>query len=312
MVTQVQLEYIVAVDSYRHFVTAAEKCFVTQPTLSMQIKKMEEYLDVVIFDRTKHPVVPTDIGIKIIEQAKKSLAEHKRIYELVDVFKGELSGDLTIGMIPSIAPYLLPRFIVDMARNHPSIKIKVVELLTEEIIEHLNKGLIDVGILATPLNDKEIIENVMFYEKMMVYINKSHKYSSLQSIPIADIAIPDLWLLSKGHCFRSHVMNLCNYQLENSDTHFVYESGSIESLKKIVDVDGGFTIVPELAIDKGYESKFSLVLPFKEITPLREISLVYTRNFVKKSLIDLLFDEVRKSVPEEMYSKERGVVVEWR
>jgi len=311
-ITLTQLEYIIAVDTYRHFVTASEKCFVTQPTLSMQIKKLEDDLGVMIFDRTKQPIVPTEIGAKIIEQARITLSAGKKIPELIKENSNTVSGELTIGIIPSLAPYLLPRFIGSFTQKYPLVKVKIVELMTEEIIVQLKKDIIDVGILVTPLNEMGVLEKPLFYEKMVLYIHKDHPLAKKKVLKTTDIATPDLWLLSKGHCFRSQVMNLCSYQRSaQNELPFEYESGSLETLKKFVEKEGGFTLLPELAIDE-QEKKSEIRIKQFDVTPLREVSFAYTRNYSKKRLLELLETDIRKSIPKIMLTKERGNVVDWR
>src|SRR5690554_4332705 len=175
MITLTQLEYIVAVDTYRHFGKAAESCFITQPTLSMQIKKLEEDLEVIIFDRSKQPLIPTDVGQRIIEQARVVLKESEQITNIVKEHKHEVSGMLRIGIIPTLAPYLLPVFIGRYKKQYPNIHIKVVEKTTNEIIKLLQKDLIDVGIVVTPLKEEKIIEKPVFYEEMLVYVNPENE-----------------------------------------------------------------------------------------------------------------------------------------
>ncbi|ABG60994.1 hydrogen peroxide-inducible genes activator [Cytophaga hutchinsonii] len=311
-ITLTQLEYIVAVDTYRHFVTASEKCFVTQPTLSMQIKKLEDDLGVIIFDRTKQPIVPTEIGVKIIEQARITLSAGKKIPELIKENSNTVSGELTIGIIPSLAPYLLPRFIGNFTQKYPQVKVKIIELMTEEIIFQLKKDTLDVGILVTPLNEAGVIETPLFYEKMVLYIHKDHPLAKKKALKATDIATPDLWLLSKGHCFRSQVMNLCSYQRSaQNELPFEYESGSLETLKKFVEKEGGFTLLPELAIDGTMKELNAKVRQF-ETVPLREVSLAYTRNYSKIRLLALLEDEIKKSIPKALLTKDRGNIVDWR
>ena len=313
MITLIQLEYIVSIDTYRHFVTASEKCFVTQPTLSMQIKKMEEELGVTIFDRTKQPVIPTEIGTEIIDQARITIAESKKIEELVADFSNSESGEITIGIIPSLAPYLLPLFIGKFTKKYPEVQLKVIELLSEEIIEQLKKDLIDVGILVTPLHEKGIIEQPLLYEEMLIFMNKSHAFATKEIIKTSELASPDLWILSDGHCFRSQVVNLCSYKAGlKDDYHFEYESGSLETIKKLVEIEGGFTLLPELAVDENLKYSKTLVKQFTATTPLREVSLAYTRNYSKKRLLNLLSEEIKNAIPEKMLDKGRGQIVEWR
>jgi LysR family hydrogen peroxide-inducible transcriptional activator len=312
MITLQQLEYILAVDTHRHFVTAADKCFVTQPTLSMQIRKLEDELGVVIFDRGKHPIVPTEVGEKIIEQARITVATSKKIHEIIANFNGTISGELNVGIIPSLAPYLLPLFIGNFLKKHPAVKINMVELLSEEIIVQLKNDLLDVGLLVTPLGESGIVEKPLFYEKMMLYVNPHHPYGDATSIIASEIATPDIWLLSKGHCFRSQVINLCSYQTSQSaDASFEYQSGSLETLKRFVEKEGGFTMLPELAIDAAAASNANIV-PIINPEPVREVSLVFSRNFAKERLIELLAKEIQASVPIEMLDSNRGKIVEWR
>lgn len=311
-ITLTQLEYIIAVDTYRHFVTASEKCFVTQPTLSMQIKKLEDDLGVIIFDRSKQPIVPTEIGIKIIEQARITLSAGKKIPELIKENSNTVSGELTIGIIPSLAPYLLPRFIGTFTQKYPLVNVKIVELMTEEIILQLKKDILDVGILVTPLNEAGVIEQPVFYEKMVLYIHKAHPLAKKKTLQATDIATPDLWLLSKGHCFRSQVLNLCSYQRSTqNELPFEYESGSLETLKRFVEKEGGFTLLPELAVDGSMKELTAKIKQFQTV-PLREVSLAYTRNYSKKRLLLLLEEEIKNSVPKALLTKDRGNVVDWR
>ncbi len=309
MASLAQYSYIVALDTYRHFVTASEKCFVTQPTLSMQIKKLEEELEVVIFNRSKQPVIPTLIGEKIIAQARKILSEHDRIESIIQQEKSIIAGKLTIGIIPTLAPYLLPLFIGDFSRKYPALEIKVLELLTEEIIEQLEKNLIDVGILVTPLAEAGIVEESLFFEKMLVYTHPDHSFGNRNDIDMADIASPDIWLLSEGHCFRSQVLNLCTFQ-PKKETSLSFESGSIETLCKLIDREGGFTLIPELAAEE--MSQQDQVKSFTNEAPLREVSLVFSRRYTKEHIIKLLQKAIQEAVPLEMLDIQRGHIVHWR
>ncbi len=313
MVTLTQLEYIVAVDIHRHFGRAAESCFVTQPTLSMQIKKLEEDMGVIIFDRSKQPLIPTDVGQRLIDQARVVLSESAELKNIIEDHRNEVSGLLRIGIIPTLAPYLLPRFIGHYKRTWPNIIIKVEELTTASIIELLHKDLIDVGILVTPLKENKIIEKPVFYEEMLIYANANHPLHQKKEITPVDIATPDIWLLSDGHCFRDQVVNLCSYMSgAGGGLPFQFEAGSLETLMNIVDVEGGITLIPELAKYTLSETRQKNLISFTNITPLREVSLVYSRHFAKHKLINLLWREVKDTLPPELLSAERGTIVEWR
>ncbi len=313
MITLTQLEYIVAVDTYRHFGRAAENCFITQPTLSMQIKKLEEDLEIIIFDRSRHPLVPTDVGQRIIDQARIVLKQSEEINNIVKDHKNQVSGLIRIGIIPTMAPYLLPVFIGNYKRKYPNIFIKVVEQTTSNIVKLLHKDLIDVGILATPLKEEKIIEKPLFYEEMLIYANHSHPLHKQKEISIKDIATPELWLLSDGHCFRDQVINLCSFLgTTESQLPFHFEAGSLETLMNIVDREGGLTLIPELAKLGMSEKRLANVLSFSNIKPLREVSLVYSRHFAKYKLINLLWREIKDSLAPELLDGKRGTVVEWK
>ena len=310
MISIIQLEYIVAVDTYRHFVKAAEKCFVTQPTLSMQIKKLEEDLGVTIFDRSKQPIIPTAIGKKVIEQARITLAESRKIEEIVMDYSNSVGGEITLGIIPSLAPYLLPLFIGNFKRKYPDVKVRIVEMLTDDLIDQLKKDLVDGAVLVSPLNEPGIVEKPLFYEEMLFMVNMTHALARSPKVRVKDLASPDLWLLKSGHCFRSQVMNLCNYQTDMESSHLEYDSGSLETIKKLVETEGGFTLIPELSAENKGEGV--MIRPIEDMSPLREVSFVYTRNYSKKKIIRLLAEEIQDSVPKSLLNKDRGQVVEWR
>jgi len=313
MISLIQLEYIVAVDTYRHFATAAEKSFVTQPTLSMQIKKLEEDLDIMVFDRSKQPVVPTLAGRKIIEQARVILLEAQRLNVIALETKEEIKGDLNIGVIPTISPYLLPRFTGNFRRTYSQVILKVQELVTEKIIENLRKGIIDVGILVTPVKEKGIFEKPLYYEEMLIYSSKDHPYMQQPLVNIKQIKTDDIWLLNDGHCFRHQVVNLCDLHSYSSPSlPFEFEGGNLDTLIKIIDKEGGYTLIPELSFFDLWEERKKQVRKFENMVPLREVSLVYTRKFEKSRLIEKLADEIKNSVPPGLLMKDRGSLVEWK
>ena len=313
MITLTQLEYVVAVDEFRHFATAADKCFVTQPTLSMQIKKLEDELGVIIFDRSRQPVVPTDIGAKLIEQARMTLSSTERIKEIIKEEQQEVEGTLKIGIIPTLAPYLLPIFIGHYIRKYPAVKVEVEELVSEEIIRRLKHDLLDVGLFVTPYVDEKIVEKPVFYEEMLVYAHPEHSLLKQKELTLKDIATPEIWMLGDGHCFRNQVVNLCAMAgIQHNSLPFEFESNSLETLMKIVDAEGGFTLIPELALQYMSESKKLQVKAFTEHRPLREVSVIYSRHYTKQKLIHLLCEEIRSVVPAKMLDAQRGMIVEWK
>lgn len=313
MITLTQLEYIVAIDEYRHFATAAEKCFVTQPTLSMQIKKLEDELGVIIFDRSRQPVVPTDLGAKLIEQARMTLSATQRIKEIIQEEQQEVEGTLKIGIIPTLAPYLLPVFIGPYIRKYPAVKVEVEELVSEEIIRRLKRDMLDVGLFVTPYHDEKIVERPVFYEEMLVYAHPDSELLKKKEVRHEDIVTSDIWMLGNGHCFRNQVVNLCEMSAsQHKNLPFEFESNSLETLMRIVDVEGGFTLIPELALQYMSPEKKKQVRSIANTKPLREVSVIYSRHFTKQRLITLLCDEIKSVVPAHMLKRDRGMIVEWK
>ncbi len=308
--TITQLEYIIAVDTYRSFAKAAKSCYVTQPTLSMQIKKIEGELGVLLFDRSKKPVLTTEIGRQIIEQARLTIQEASRIHEIIQNQKDEIKGELRIGIIPTLSPYLLPLFITKFMHNYPDVNLVVEELLTGEILNKLSSDLLDVGILVTPLNMKSIVELPMFYETFVLYMSSNHPLSSRDKIDFKDLDINEMWLLKEGHCFRSQAVNICGEQAE-SNSQLKFESGSLETLRRIVEMQYGYTMLPELATFDLDSDRIKYIRYFKNPQPVREVSLVIHRSFMKRKLIELLRKEIVDSVPPDLLSKDRGKLIEW-
>jgi LysR family hydrogen peroxide-inducible transcriptional activator len=306
MPTITQLEYIIAVDSLRHFGLAAKECYVTQPTLSMQIKKAEEDLGVIIFDRSKQPVLPTDVGKELIKQARNILREVQALHQIVDDFRNVISGNLRVGIIPTVSPYVLPLFVGKFAKKYPKIKLHIRELHTNNIIEELQNDRLDVGLFVTPTHVQGLKEIPLFYEEIKIYSHPSHKHAKKQSIESAQLSNENLWMLSEGNCFRNQTLNLCSSDTGGKNLPFRFESGSLESLKRLVDQEGGFTLMPELAVSN-MENIRSIVNP----TPIREVSLVYVRNFAKTKLLKLFAEEIQEAVPPKMLNKERGKIIEW-
>jgi LysR family transcriptional regulator, hydrogen peroxide-inducible genes activator len=310
--TLVQLEYLLAVDTHRHFATAAEHCFVTQPTLSMQLQKLEEELGVQLFDRSRVPVRPTEIGKEVIAQARIVVAESKKIKELVQQQKQELSGELRIGVIPTLAPYLIPLFVTGFMAKYPAVRLVVQELLTDEIVQQLNHELLDAGLLVTPLGDKRIKELPLFYEAFVAYINPSHPLAGSRTIAPEQLDMDDLWVLNEGHCFRSQVLNICNRGGASTPPsgHFDYKSGSLETLKRIVETQRGLTLLPELSVLDIPQEKQALVHMFQEPEPQREVSLAVHRSFLKKRLIEALQKEIVVAIPKHIRSRKKEHVIE--
>ena len=308
--TLVHLEYILAVNEHRHFATAAAHCFVTQPTLSMQIHKLEEELGIKIFDRSRQPVLPTEAGSAIIMQARNIIAETKTIHEIVQVQKGILHGRLALGIIPTLAPYLLPLFIASFIKKYPLVKLIVSELTTDLIISKLRDGKIDAGILVTPLQETGINEDPLFYEELVTFVSKTNAAYKKNYVLAADIDPDKLWLLEEGHCFRSQIVNLCELKKKSQEGHhFEYEAGSIETLIRLVETNDGITIIPELAALNMRGKQQNQLRYFKSPAPVREISIATHRNQVKKRIIEALKEEILAAVPEKMEKNKKKKII---
>lgn len=296
-----QLNYLIALDYYGNFSRAADSCFVSQPTLSMQIKKLENDLGVAIVDRSKQPLVFTAVGKQILEQAKSSIGELKAIDDIISESRGEVSGSLHVGIIPTLAPYLVPLFIGGFLKKYPKVKLKLTEYKTEEIIERLHSDKLDVGILATPLNEVGISEEPVFFEKLLSYSDPEMTQKYGNRVTIDQILSSKLWVLSEGNCFRNQTFNLCSLdQTAFRSFDFEYESGSIETLIRLVDREGGTTIIPELALDTLTPEQIDRVKFIEQTNPVREISIVKRRKGLKASMIKVLREEIRMSIPKSV------------
>lgn len=304
-----QLEYIVAVDTWRHFQTAADSCFVTQPTLSMQIQKLEDEIGFKIFDRNRKPVVPTKEGEKIVSQARKILSEYQRLREQVSEMKGSLEGELKLGIIPTVAPYLLPLFLKAFLDKYPTIKLQVNEIKTGNMLRMIRHGELDTAILSTPINETGFSEELLYVEEFLVYVSPKEKIYQLPQLTIDDIAGNSIWLLEDGHCLRDQLVNFCSITSKGSvSSRFNYQAGSIETLKRMVDLHGGLTFMPKLATQclSGGDSKN--LRPFTAPVPAREVSLISSKDGVRQKLLDVLKKEILSSIATDI-TQERFVTL---
>ncbi|MEX2596264.1 MAG: LysR substrate-binding domain-containing protein [Salibacteraceae bacterium] len=305
------MNYLIALDRYQNFSKAAEHTYVSQPTLSMQVKKLENDLGVTIIDRSKQPLKFTAIGEEILKQAKLALTELRMIDNLVAESKGELSGDLLVGVIPTIAPYLVPLFLGSFLKQYPKINLKLSEYKTDEIINKLERDELDVGLLSTPLKRSSIIEEPLFYEKLLSYTDDKVNEAYGNRISIDDILKYKLWVLSEGNCFRNQSFNLCEVdQTQHRSLELTYESGSIETLIRLVDREGGTTIIPELALDTLSSQQIDHVKFIGEENPVREISTVSRRRGLKVKMIKVLRSTIKESLPKNVLEnlEEKSVV----
>jgi LysR family hydrogen peroxide-inducible transcriptional activator len=298
-----QLEYILAVDSHRHFATAADKCNVTQPTLSMMIRKLEDELGVRIFDRSKQPVEPTSEGREVILRARQIMADVNHLKEFAKGLRSDVSGEIRIAIIPTLAPYLLPLFLPSFVDAHPLLRVKISELVTQDIIGALKNGDADIGLLATPLHEPKLVEHPVFYEEFFAYTS-DEKASKKKYLLPKDIDLSKLWLLEEGHCFRNQVFNLCELKkkdIESDRLH--YQAGSLETLKNLVDHNKGITILPLLATRELTKAQREKVRSFAPPKPVREISLVVNTNYSRKSILHAIKKAIEDCMPEEAKMK---------
>ncbi|MDY0781533.1 hydrogen peroxide-inducible genes activator [Tenacibaculum sp. IB213877] len=286
--TITQLKYTLAVAEHKNFTVAAEHCFVTQPTLSMQIQKLEEELDAQIFNRSKKPIELTPLGERIVEQAKVIVDESNRIIDIVHQQKGYIGGEFKLGIIPTVMPTLLPMFLKNFTRAYPKVQLVIEELTTEEIIRKLTDGHIDAAIAATPLGNEAIKERVLYYEPFVGLIPEEHRLFNKKKLEIEDLEVEDILLLEDGHCFKDSVVNLCRTNRNENHKHFQLESGSFDTLIKLSKDGLGMTLLPYLNTLDLSEKDKGFLREFVSPPPAREVSLIYHKSQLKMQLIEAL------------------------
>jgi len=285
--TLTQLHYMTAVAEYGNFTIAADKCFVTQPTLSMQVQKLEEELGVKIFNRTTKPIIPTDIGGKILVQAKRITEEANRMEDIVSTEKGFIGGEFKLGIIPTVMPTLLPMFLKIFIKKHPKVDLKIEELTTQNITKMLEGGHLDAGIAATPLGLDYILELPLYHEPFVAYVPEGNPLSAIEQIEIEDLNMTDLLVLEDGHCFRNHVLNLCQiHRIEKNP--FDLKSGSFETLINLADEGLGMTLLPFLHGNHLNDYKKKNLRFFPDPAPAREVSLIHYKSQLKLPIINAL------------------------
>lgn len=301
MITLTQLEYVLAIDKYRNFGRAAKACYITQPTLSMQLKKLEEETGFPIFDRTKKPILPTEGGKALILQARVVVDEWKRLSLLGSKGQGkELAGDLHIAVIPTLAPYWIPLFLEEFSRAHPKINLRIDEMQTNQILKALESDEIDAALLVTPLGNRSLYEDPIFYEPFYLWVKKGHELATRSRVSERDLDGNEIWLLNEGHCFRNQMIQICSLTKRKTLLkNIVFESGNLETLKRLVERSGGYTLIPHLALPE-IAPKDIEVKSFRKPIPSREVSLVYRRLQWKTPLIKAFRDVIARSVPAEL------------
>ena len=296
-----QLEYILAVNQFRHFAKAAEYCRVTQPTLSAMIQKLEEELDTRIFDRSQQPVCPTPVGILIIEQAQKILVQANRIKNIIEEEKHSLTGTFKLGILPTVAPYLLPRFFPQLMKKYPDLDIRVIEMKTNDIKKALQTGEIDAGIVASLAGMEELQQTPLFYEQFFAYVSREDALFNNEVIRTSDLNGEQLWLLDEGHCFRDQLVRFCQMKSARA-SQLAYHLGSMETFMRMVESGKGVTFIPELAVLQLGDAQKELVRSFAIPCPTRQVVLLTNKNFIRHTLLEVLVKEIKLSVPKEMLS----------
>lgn len=309
--TLTQLKYIVAVDKYRHFATAADKSYVTQPTLSMQIHKLEDELGVVLFDRSKSPVVPTEIGQKVLDQARVILQDARKIKDIVQFQETTLSGKFRVGVIPTVAPYLVPRFLHAFLVENPEVELVFEESLTATILEGIGNDELDAGIIATPVSTAHIYTEDLYVEPFAGYLSKNHPLTSKDVLSVDDLEQTNIWLLNEGHCFRDQTVKLCKEAKRNTGSEIEFRSGNLETLKKLVEQNYGMTLLPWTAtqhVDTNHSS--AIIKEFSDPVPCRKVRLAYGRKHLKQSILKAFISSIKASVPEKLLTTEKRMVIE--
>jgi len=305
-----QLKYIVALEAHRHFQRAAESCFVAQPTLTLQVQKLEEELGVQIFDRTEFPIQPTELGMKIIEQAKRTLYSAEVIYGITKNERDSIEGKFRFGVIPTVAPYLLPLFLKSFTELFPNTQLEIREMQSERIIEALKTNELDLAIMATPIEMDEIREIPLYQEPFLLFAQPQHELMNLKQIKAENLRADEIWILDEGHCLRNQVLNLCEASNGIENQGFTFKSGSIETLKNMIKYHSGYTIIPELAARLSDDKKF--IRRFEDPQPTREIGLVCHQNFARQQLLNMIKKSIQTSLPKEISQIKKYQSLRWR
>lgn len=300
-----QLEYILAVDELRHFAKAAEFCNVTQPTLSMMIQKLEEELGTRIFDRSFQPVQPTPIGKKIIEQARNTVHQASLLKDLVKEESKSMSGVFRIAVLPTIAPYLLPRFFPELMEEYSMLDIRVMEMKTKDCLAALQEGSVEAAVIAGSAEGKEFNSVPLYYESFYGYVSQRDPLYKKEMIRSSEISGEKLWLLDEGHCFRDQLMRFC--QLKSAQScQIAYKLGSMGTFMRMVESGQGMTFIPGLALLQLNEEQKKLVRPFAIPRPTRQIHIVTRTDFIRYSVLSMLIEKIRGAVPVEMLTLQSG------
>lgn len=313
IMTLSQLKYILALESTGSFSKAARRCFVSQPTLSVQIKNLEEELGVTIFDRGRQPVRPTLIGQQILEQARESQRGIARIPEIIKESQNQIRGELRLGVIPTVASYLLPRALTSFMERYPLVKLRIDEQVTDRLVERLKHDELDAAVIVTPLYDTKIAERPLYYEAFNLYVSPGHPLGKNKTVALTELKSAEMALLTEGHCMRNQMLLLCRDSVKPSESvRLSFASGSLDTLRRVVASGYGYTLLPELAVAQLSESERERVRRLRGPVPVREISMISTRAVARRALVNALAEHIRKGVPRRMHSAPGERVVQWK
>lgn len=289
-----QMDFVVAVDRHAHFGRAAAACHVTQPALSMQVARLERELGVRLFERGRGPVRTTDAGRLIVRQARRVLEEVERLREIAGDSEGEVAGELRLGVIPTLGPYLLPRVLPALVRRYPQLRLQVDEMQTDEVVERVAAGELEAGLIATPAGMPGLHETPLFSEGFVAYVSEEHPLFSMDRVRADTLRLEDLWLLTQGHCMRDHVLSLCARRETGTDdgAPLRFESGNLETLRRLVDHGGGLTLLPQLAVAGLGEAERRRIRWFEEPAPIRQVRLVRGGALLKRRAIGVLVEAI--------------------
>ena len=305
-----QLKYILALDKHRHFVKAAESCHVAQPTLTLQVKKLEEEVGMVLFDRSTQPLQPTPFGESFIQKASRVLGEMEELKTLVKQDRNQMEGEFRVGVIPTLAPSLLPLFISDFIESHPNTRLIIEELQSHRIMEQLENKQLDMGLMATPLHESNLREIPLFYEPFLIFTDQKNPLLKEYTVNSSQLKPEGLWILKQGHCFRNQTLNICEFDVSEQHRNLVMEGGTIETLKEMVRKVSGYTLIPELSYNSKNDQRN--VRYFDEPQPVREVSIVVHKHFTKEKLITEMRKSILANTPEHFKKNTRFQKVEWR
>jgi len=299
--TITQLNYILALEKHQSFVEASIFCNISQPALSMQVKKLEDQLGVAIFDRSSTPIKITAIGQEIINQAKNIVKEHKQVFEIISEYKDAINGTLKLGIIPTVSPYLLPLFLKSFEENYPTLNIEIEELTTQNIGEKLRNGSLDMGILATPLHQSDLVEEHLYYEELVAYVSKENLFYAKNYILSKELDLNQLWLLEEGHCLRNQIENFCELkQKQNKNSQLKLKTGSLETVIKLADNYAGMTLLPELVIHDWSAEQLNHIRYFSGEKPMREISIITEKTYKRNAILKALKIEILQYLPKKI------------